>query len=290
MQYKSPIPLLRYAGIDIRNIDVAQLNKAKKALLTELDISENKSLLVDGDELTKDDIISIFDDVKDQQVLQFHQWIHNSPRLLKLIRDGEVDAGKKGIFFDSSWRYHRDFDAFREFVSPYLAQPLAKAIDRAFRARKLKEAELIMAEHYLISDFYFDETFGRLNRSLNTLAKEIKACEPGSTSLQRLHFEYIKRAFIDFLNALPEQLSSDRKTIVTSLINLSVKIQHKEPQFCYDLYLILKKVKCDPDTREIITHNLEIFVRYKNEKENASPWRFVGLAILLLSVLARACS
>lgn len=290
MQYKSPVPLLRYAGIDIKNIHVAQLNKAQKELLTELDISENKSLLIEGDELTKDDIISIFDDVKDRQVLQFHQWIHDSPKLLKLIRDGEVDVGKKGIFFDPSWRYHRDFDAFKEFVSPYLAQPLAKAIDQAFRTRKLKEAELIMAERYLVSDLYFDETFGRLSRSLNTLAKEIKACEQGSTSLQRLHFEYIKRAFIDFLNALPEQLSSDRKTIVTNLINLSVKVQRKEPQFCYDLYLVLKKVKCDPETQEIITHNLEIFISHKNQKENASPWRFVGLAILLLSVLARACS
>lgn len=290
MQYKSPVPLLRYAGIHIKAIQVAQLNKAQKALLTELEISETKSLHIEGDELTKDDIISIFDDLKDKQVLQFHQWIYDSPKLLGLIRDEDVGIGKKGIFFDPSWRYHGDFDAFREFVSPYLAQPLAKAIDRAFRERKLKEAELLMAEHYLISDLYFDETFGRISRSLNTLAKEIKACEPGSTLLQRLHFDYIKRAFIDFLNALPEQLSSDRKTLVTSLINLSVKVQRKEPQFCYDLYLVLKKVKCDAETQEIITHNLEIFVSQKNQKDNASPWRFVGMAILLLSVLLRACS
>lgn len=290
MQYKSPMPLLRYAGVDVRKIDVAKLNRAQKELLTEVDIAESKSLLIDGDELTKDDIIFIFDELKDTQTLQFHQWIYDSPRLLKLIQHDEMEVSKKGIFFDRSWSYHGNFSAFKEFISPYLAQPLAKAIDRAFQAKKFNEAELMMADHYLIWDAYFDETFGRLRRSLRSLVQEIKTCRQGGAAFHRLNLDYINRAFIGFLNALPEQLSSDRKAIVAALIDLSVEVQHREPQFCHDLYLVLKKVKCDQETQKIISENLAICEGAKNKKENASPWRFIGMAIFLLTVLMRACT
>jgi hypothetical protein len=289
MQYKSPIPLLQYAGVDTKDISVAGLNKIQKGLLIELDLSEEKTLCINGDDLTKDDILSIFDDLKDDKVMQYHQWIYDSPYLLKLIQYDEVSADDG--FFDLSLSYHYNFSDFKTFVSPYLSQPLAKAINRAFLKRRFKEAQELMVVHYLISDPYFDVAFGKLRSSLKALADEIHQTEQNIRTFKRSRFTFITPPFIDFLNALPEQLTADRDAVVTGLINLSVKLQYVDFEFCYDLYQILKHAKCDAETQELLFHNLDVFSNKKNKKTTAFTGRFtVGMGIFVLMMILRACA
>jgi hypothetical protein len=292
MHYKSPIPLLRHAGVDTKTTIVTELSKIKKGLLIELELSEEKTLRIDGQDLTKDDIISIFDDLKDDKTMQFHQWIYDSPYLLKLMQYGEISGDDE--FFDLALTYHDDFRDFKAFVSPYLAPSLAKAITRAFVKRKFKEAQELMIFHYLIADAYFDEAFGRLRNSLKTLADAIMETAPDARTFQQSQFAFVTPAFIDFLNALPEQFTRDREAIVTSLIKLTTRLSgHGFPfhhsRFCRDLYRILQHVKCDEETQRLLFHNLDVF-SYRHKKNfNPAHQVYLGLGIFLLLMLLRAC-
>jgi hypothetical protein len=289
MQYKSPIPLILHTGVNMKNIHVASLNKIQKNLLIELELSEEKSLRIDGQDLTKDDIISIFDDLKDGKIMQFHQWIYDNPYLRKFIQYGEI-SNNDG-FFDLSLSYHYNFRDFKTFVSPYLAPPLAKAVNRAFLKRQFGEAQQLMVCHHLIADAHFDEAFGRLRSSIKELAGEIRQAEQNIKTFQRSQFTYISRAFIDFLNALPEQFTRDREEIVNGLINLSVKLPFHHLEFCRNLYRTLQYVKCDVEIQKLIFHNLNVF-SHKGEKKkyNVSIQLYIGVGIFLLALLFRACA
>jgi hypothetical protein len=112
-QYVSPF---RNLGIDLsQEIDKNALNRAKKMLLAELDLSRNGTILRGGVEMTKNDVIQLFDGFNYAQNLEFHRQIANNRGLLAFLEKQKLDT--KNEFVDDLSFMPANF---KIFISPYL--------------------------------------------------------------------------------------------------------------------------------------------------------------------------
>lgn len=291
MQYRSPIPVLQYAGAPQEQPDVNGLLRIQKRLLVELDHGGTGSLPIGTQSLTKDDILTLIEDLKQQQSFLFHQWIYDNPRLLALLEKGTAPGG--GPLYDRNLSYRAEFRQFKIFVSPYLVQPVGKGVNQAVLKRDFATARAFLSARHLLEPTFFDDTFGKLGHSLKSLAEEIKRTERKEINFVPGHYGFVDGTFVDFLNDLPEALSQYREMLAIAFINLSVEIQNTHPDFCQHIYSYLQGLNCSQETKRIIMQNRAVFNRHQ-EKQEASSNRgasrtgcgaFVGIAFFIITLL-----
>jgi hypothetical protein len=268
MQYRSPIPVLHYAGAPQEQPDVNNLLRIQKRLLIELDHGGTGSLQVGTQSLTKDDILTLIEDLKQQQSYLFHQWIYDNPRLLTLLEKGTAPTA--GPLYDRNLSYRAEFRQFKIFISPYLVQPIGKGINQAFLKRDFSTARSFLLARHLLESTFFDDTFGKLGHSLKSLAEELKRTERKEIPFVPDHYGFVDGTFVDFLNDLPEALSQYREMLAIALINLSVEIQRTHADFCQRIYSYLQGLNCSPETKRIIMQNRSIFNRHHEKQETTS--------------------
>ncbi|MCD9019483.1 hypothetical protein [Parachryseolinea silvisoli] len=291
MQYRSPIPVLQYAGAPQEQPDVNSLLRIQKRLLVELDHGGTGSLQVGTQSLTKDDILTLIEDLKQQQSYLFHQWIYDNPRLLALLEKGTAPAA--GPLYDRNLSYRAEFRQFKTFISPYLVQPVGKGINQAFLKRDFATARSFLLARHLLEPTFFDNTFGKLGHSLKSLAEEIKRTERKEINFVAAHYDFVDGTFVDFLNDLPEALSQYREMLAIALINLSVEIQRTYADFCQRIYSYLQGLNCSPETKRIIMQNRAIFNRHQEKQEATSGnsssksgcGPIIGIAFFIITLL-----
>lgn len=204
MQYISPIPLLLYKKANFSNITEAYLSKVQKELLVELELEGGLS--VDGQPLSKDDVISVIEGLREPNVLLFHRWIYQSSHLHNVLRNRETSQYDQ--LFDPSLTYHEAFSEFKRFISPYLAQPLGKVLHQAVLKRDFPKARELSTLVCMIDVAHVDQAFGKLKTALEDIDSEIEAISKNTTTFFPSRFAYATVDFIDFLNALRIRASS----------------------------------------------------------------------------------
>jgi hypothetical protein len=268
MQYRSPIPVLQYAGAPQEQPDINALLRIQKRLLIELDHGGTGSLQVGTQSLTKDDILTLIEDLKQQQSYVFHQWIYDNPRLLALLENGTTPG--VGLLYDRNLSYRAEFKQFKVFISPYLVQPVGKGLNQAVLKRDFTTARAFLSARNLLDAAFFDETFGKVGHSLKSIADEMKRTERKEIAFVPDHYSFVDGSFIDFLNDLPEALSQYREMLAIALINLSVEVQHTHADFCQRIYTYLQGLNCSAETKRIIMQNRAIFNRHEEQQEATS--------------------
>jgi hypothetical protein len=292
MQYRSPIPVLQYAGALQEQPDLNGLLRIQKRLLIELDHGGTGSLQIGAQSLTKDDILTLIEDLKQQQSFLFHQWIHDNPRLLALLEKGTSPG--IGLLYDRNLSYRAEFKQFKTFVSPYLVQPVGKGLNQAVLKRDFTTARAFLSARHLLEPTFFDETFGKVGHSLKSIADEIKRTERKEITFVESHFGFVDGSFIDFLNDLPEALSQYREMLAIALINLSVEIQQTHADFCQHIYTYLQGLNCSTETKRIIMQNRAVFNRSQEQQEATSTDNgsrssgcgpTIGIAFFIITIL-----
>lgn len=291
MQYRSPIPVLQYAGALQEQPDLNGLLRIQKRLLIELDHGGTGSLHIGTHALTKDDILTLIEGLKQQQSFLFHQWIYDNPRLLALLEHGTVPG--VGPLYDRMLSYRAEFKEFKIFLSPYLVQPVGKGVNQAFLKRDFATARAFLSARHLLESTFFDDAFGKLGHSLKSMADEIKRTERKEINFVRSHYDFVDGAFIDFLNDLPEALSQYREMLAIALINLSVEIQRAHADFCQRIYTYLQGLNCSAETKRIIMQNRAIFNRHEEKREATSSdsgsrpgcGSIIGIAFFIITIL-----
>jgi hypothetical protein len=126
MQYQSPFkvltPFLRH-NESLTKLDFLSL---KKRILAEFELSGKTSIAIDGNEFSKNEIILLIDNLKNEKFLNYHLTIAKLPGLLSLLEKNEID--KELSFYDP---YYKN-EGFVSFLSPYLAKSLGVFLANLF--------------------------------------------------------------------------------------------------------------------------------------------------------------
>ncbi len=219
MPYTSPFRLLDL-GADA-TLDKSTINLAKKKILAELDLSSSQTIVLAGQEMTKNDVLQFFDVLGKTKNLEYHQAIAKDSVLLSFLEKGIIE--KNASFLQQAIYNNSDFI---DFVSPYFSEKYSDAIIEALRESNNKDiAQYLSLNPILLSPSDKYKAWEQIEsfligeiKGIDTAAEEAEA-KGIKTREEVMHFYDYQ--FLGCLNRLPEDFASTRDRYARALYSLA---------------------------------------------------------------------
>lgn len=297
MKYHSPFSIFKSLGIDAKEIEPGKLKQLEKRLLLELELSGEITLQAGDTQLSKNDILTLFSDLGEDNELFYHQVIHQNPALETFLINGGLDMTQD--LYNRDILYSPWMDEFREFISPFLVDVLKKEINIYFNKREWRKAFRLLSLTDLLSDYYKSAAFDKLAGSLSHLITKIGDFSRGDVPLDTKNYQFLSHDhFISFMNALPEEFNNYREKLAINLNNLGAQYQKSHLKFVNRIFMVLRELNCSASMKKTIMDNSNILInsynRSEDEKENeegSTGYGCVSLIgiLILFFILVRAC-
>jgi hypothetical protein len=130
MHYLNPVALLGTAFQP--PLDPRLIQRERKKLLAELELSGSDSLTLDGATFTKNELLEYFAELEQERVIKYHLAISEDPVLLRFLHTGTIEEGARyreaTIYTDpgfTEWLSPYFYSTFIKFVTDCFAQPNA---------------------------------------------------------------------------------------------------------------------------------------------------------------------
>lgn len=296
MMYHSPFSVLKSLGIEANEITPDQIKKLEKRLLLELELSGKISLQAGESQLTKNDILNLFDEIGQDDNLGHHRKIAENEQLLLFLQTGDYD--EQLPFYNGNLLYEKNIDSFRSFISPYLSEVMKKEINLQFNKRNFRKAFKLLELSDLLTDTYKTLAFDKLAGSINQLIRIIGQFSTEEIPLDKKNYAFLMHDhFITFINQLPAEFNNSREKLAINLNNLGAHYQKKELKFVYMIFMALRQLNCSESMKKTIIDNSNILsnnYRHSSQEESDKStgygcFSYIGIIVLLV-VLIRACS
>lgn len=167
MNYINPYELLNITAENLSDIDSALIKKAKKHLLAEIQLNNDKYKFRSY-ELPKTVCNSIIDELDNEDKKRFHFYIYQNKNLNNFLTEGS-------LAFVEKYRLESIYNApeFINFISPYFTQKFDKAILKAFQNGDTQLIKSILKYQHLINQSDTNNSFRSLDKELRNRIAEI---------------------------------------------------------------------------------------------------------------------
>jgi len=216
MQYQSPfrviIPFLNQNEI-FHKLDFSLL---KRKILAEFELSGKTSILINGNEFSKNDIFQLFENLKLDKNFEFHLSIFDLPGLRILLEQSLIE--KEISFLHQLYQNHN----FIEFISQYLATSLGQFLANQIR-QKNKPVKIHFQNNLPILAEHENEFIQPISEAINVIVNDINdLCE---LFMLNDNFPdtkvYFSNNIISTINTIPTNyFKSDIELYLQSGINL----------------------------------------------------------------------
>jgi hypothetical protein len=288
-QYISPF---RNLGLDLsQEVDKNALNLAKKRLLAELDLSRTATIIWGGKEMTKNDVIQLFDTFGSVDSLDFHRQIATNKGLLAFLEKQILTT--KNEFVDDLAFFPAQFKAF---VHPYLAHSCVEYLTACFKNAQSANVHIFpmqllnqLSHNDLERVWQAVENFLKQQRTqADTLTKRIRSRDRvkiGETQAFR------SPQFVACLNWLPDRFHEFRTGYVASLFHLAEACWTiKAHKVAVDILRYAAHINCIEQNKLVVQARLNAYENKLEEVEKAAgqekAFRYVLGAIVAIIVIA----
>lgn len=222
--YHSPIPLTglqpQFSGPELFKYG---LPLARKKMLAEFQLVDADTIQVDGKELNRQEVISLFDELADDQRLQFHMAIWQDPVLLQFLQTGELQHHQR---FAANELY--ETPEFRQFVSPWFAQAQNRLLKYLLAGTAAPDAlEALAANSSLMTPADREEAFHSASRFFSERKSELLNIYVRAQQQHAVQREEIEDSLgtqeIFVLNHLPDDFENTRYELANLLNNICVE-------------------------------------------------------------------
>lgn len=243
MQYISPF---HHLPEDIVNTILSSPNQIKlirKRLLAEIELSTTQTIEINGKELTKFDVISLFDNLNDSELLAIHLAIFQDKRLLHLLENGELPKP-----FDFTFAESLNEEKAIALISPYYKEIVANLLVKGFVQKDLPMFKAFFRGQNLLTDedrFSLYELLSRKIKSFEVQLENLKTQinKPNFTlrksDMNALHL----KANVLILNELPDEFSQLREEIAYTMNNFGCALinhnKNEEALFFFEIAIVL---------------------------------------------------
>jgi len=159
MQYISPLALLEAPTAG--QVAKKDILLAKKKMFAELELSGGNTVIIRGRELTKNDIIIFFDNLQQDDNLQFHVIVANDFVLRRFLEDNVLRRRQK---FNADDIYHDP--QFIEWISPYFFTSFRSFAEECLLKRKDDEWATLLAVPMLMNVYYTEEAWKGIEKNI----------------------------------------------------------------------------------------------------------------------------
>lgn len=284
--YQSPIRTFQALGISTDNIDSTRLKFERKRLLLEIQISTTQTTAVGDKELSKNDVIELFDNLDRISDLDYHKAIFNHPKLLNLLEKSEV-VGKIEAKHKIKFETQEEWDKFIAFISPYLAEAIDKLLSKVIRKGRFKELDEIKNFFKLLTTRDSFYAFRKLNNFCETLSDRLEHVAYNNIRFPSEHIGFLRYApFYNVVNELTGVYPNLPNSVAHAIINFTVDCQRKigRGKALVDISDQARRLHCDAKSKSLIINNRESFYDSREENLGYNPnkiWRvIIGIAVV----------
>ncbi len=302
MEYFSPFNL---PGLqDIENFDGSKVKQAKRLVLAEFELNNNENIVLDGQEISKDQALKILEGLNDEKIANYHFEIKKQKDLLDFLERSIIPANPS---YQNNEKMNED--GFLKFVAPYFAFKYNKLISEAYSNENIPVLQNLSKLKILTTFEYQDECYKYVNRNVQNQIDAIDAdCEV--EKIITTPDEDLKKHFalnrLKSLNFLPDFFMDKRCDYAMTLIRLYVSIfnnKHK-PALAKELISHLVALRTDEATREEIKKRVKEVERLTNNNYNSggsnfsntssssssdsgNAWAIIRVVLILVVVIIR---
>lgn len=292
--YRSPIRTFQELGISTENLDPNQLRIERKRLLLEIQISDTQTTQLADKELSKNDVIQLFDELERVSHLDYHTAIFKHPVLLTLLEDYTVSLvsikKEHKIFFDTQ----EEWDQFIDFISPYLANAIDKLLSKVIRNVNFSDLDKIRPFFKLMlpQDAFY--AFRKFNNFCQTLENRLETLSSKHVSFPVNESGFLRYpSFYDSVNEISKVYTNLADNVATDVINFTVNAERRVGRGKYLVAISdqARRLNCSAQLKTIIIGNRKAFANSKEEEASFNAnftWRLLVGLIIVGSLLFRA--
>ncbi len=274
MYYINPYNLLEIESDNIADVDVTILKKAKRKLLSELELSETNTIQYKGTGLTKADCLIAIDDLDNKDKRDFHIFIYQNKDLNNFLSKGEL-----GFFYRYKVESIYKLNEFIDFISAYFAQQYNKQLSRYYKEGSFEIVKLILSVTPIVNESGKELCYRGTYLFLKEIEKEIvnisKDIENKRSTFFINNFEGISEAIsnrlkINLLNILPNYFQNVRNQLAEAINSTAIEIHNNYYKYkpADELMNIAYNIFTDGLIEQTILKNQLIIKKHHEDKQN----------------------
>lgn len=267
MHFINPVEVLNLAAADLTTIDDTVIKRAKKAVLAEIDLSDDGFFSYHGQQLTRADCERVIDELEQRDKLEFYHFIANHAALGNFLTKADET-------FFTAFRYESIYKLpeFVRFISPHFAAAYDSMLWKAWQRKDASFGQLIAIDPIVTSDD-IEASYKSLRNALNGYVDDIQTLKAKvEDTAQEIDVTTVRdqvNAFIDkeMLNALPPYFQELRNLIAVALRNLSVEVNNTRANLpvAKQMHQELMLLKTDGVARETVIKDYDVLVKIEQE-------------------------
>lgn len=196
-QYLSPLGLI---GTDIPDRRALQL--ARKKMLAELELSGETTIMVNGRELSKNDIIVYFEELQAEEDFDLHTAIARDPVLLGFLEHNIIPPDAR--FLDEP--LYQDA-AFIDKISPYFCFSFCRLAIACMEEKETHTWNTLFSNPLLMNNWYINKAWDELETYMNgklELVRHYHSAHDPRAHLDELA-DLLDSAFVSMIAGLPAE-------------------------------------------------------------------------------------
>jgi len=269
MIYKNPFQLLQISQIEEATPEA--IRRAKRKLLIDCDLTDDKTITYAGTKLSKDEIIRITDDFESSSRKDLHFLIASDARLLDFLTKTDLNFF---LFYNDKEHYNQL--TFQQFVAPFFTEIYDTVLFDIFNKCEHNTLRKVIVNNIFNNTSFEEQCYRSCYAAMSSLIATVKQFEKDAsnanpTTLTSLWYQLrgiLSEPRIRAINILPEYFQNIRNELAENLWNLAIEFQNKNAKK-YSNNILTEISKYLITTNEI--HNLindYCSVQFKIQKQS----------------------
>jgi hypothetical protein len=200
MQYLSPIKILSSFLNNNEDFTKIDFNVLKRRILAEFELSGNPTITSEEGEFSKNDILGIFENQKNNEDFQYHLTIAKMPVLLDFLEYNTLEG--KLSFEDSVFKDAK----FINFLSPYLATSYGNFFAACIQDPSMDIRHALQKDYPILPEhepYLLEPVYSAIDEIVSAIEK-IRVSFPSKNKLHDAD-EYFSNGRIRIFNRLPQK-------------------------------------------------------------------------------------
>lgn len=228
MLYINPLELLEESLDTTVDSNLKDLNKLKKMLLAEIELSENGGLIHNNQLISKSDCLDILDSLDDNNLVTYYSFLKENSLLHRFLSVGDIE-----LFSNFEIESIYKSPDFINFILPYFGYQYNNIFLEKFKNNDIISIKILLKQNILLEqscqEYLYRSTVEYLGTIINYIREVLSEIKPSNEkynekNIHQIEEELKKCVDIEILNLLPNYFKEKKNTLATSLRNVSANV------------------------------------------------------------------
>jgi len=259
--------------------------------MAEFELAGTTTIPVGGKQLTRNDVLRLFDLLDGEQNLGYHLIVASDPVLLHFLEHGELAAGQKIALPAGDVT-----NEFIEWLSPYFAWAFRRATTNMFRNVTPHEFEALVTSEWYMTPNDEWEAWSGVDSYVNMMGAELHELNKAKyvSDTQAAKYASYNRIWM-LCNLKRERFALLLDKYAFELMQLAIKqFNNRKKDAAYELMGYAKSLRVSDDMMKALQDKEQEMLRIEKknttDKRKRETWMYVRIGLFAIYVLMRVAT